>query len=121
VYDGTYFAADLKPAVFEGRNLYFLALRSDEDPKKMVNSVTTTAKLSSREKLPLLIVRALPGVGLEHLPTPPQELPRRAKTVYFSIEHHAEQWNKVQKSNNVALYWDSAPKDLLIELMIVSR
>lgn len=121
VYDNTYFAADLKPAIFEGRSRFFLVLKTDTDPKLVVGSAINDAKLSSREHLPILIARALPGLGLEHLPVPPQELPRRAGSVYFAIDHHGNQWAKVKKGNNVALYWDNAPKDLVAELMVVGR
>jgi type VI secretion system protein ImpJ len=121
IFDGTYFAADLKPAIFEGRNRFYLVLRTEEDPKLVVNSVANIAKLSSREHMPLLIARALPSIALEHLPVPPQELPRRAHSVYFAADYHGEQWSRVQKGNNIAFYWDNAPRDLEVELMVVSR
>jgi len=121
IYDGTYYAAELKPAVFEGHNRFYLVFRTETDPKIVLQSVDAYAKLSSREHLPILIARALPGIGLEHLPVPPQELPRRAHSIYFSIDHYHEQWAQVQKGHNVALYWDNAPDDLEIELMVVKR
>jgi len=120
-YDGTYFAADLPPKVFEGRNRFYLVVETEADPKFVVQSLTTTAKLSSREVLPLLIARALSGAAIKHLDTPPQELPRRARSVYFQIDHHSDQWGYVQKGNNVALYWDNAPEDLKAEMMVVGR
>ena len=121
VYDGTYFAAELKPAIFEGRNRFYLVLRTDADPGEVIGSIAAIAKLSSREHLPLLIARALPSISLQHLPVAPQELPRRARSLYFAIDHHGEQWGRVKKGNNIALYWDNAPKDLEVELMVVSR
>jgi type VI secretion system protein ImpJ len=121
VYDGTYYAATLKPAMFEGRNHFYLVLRTEEEPKLVLKSIETTAKFSSRENLPILIARALPGIGLEPLPVPPQELPRRAHSIYFSVNHHSDQWAFVQKGNNIALYWDNAPEDLEVELMVVGR
>jgi len=121
VYDGTYYAADLKPAVFEGRNRYYIVLKTEEDPKDILESISTAAKLSSREQLPLLIARALPGIGLEHLTVPPQELPRRANSIYFAVDHHNDQWALVSRGHNIALYWDNAPEDLEVELMVVSR
>ena len=121
VFDGTYFTADLKPAIFEDRNSFYLALKTEEDPKVAVQSLATISKLGARESLPILIARALPGIGLEHLPVPPQELPRRAKTVYFAVDHHSQQWSMVTKGQNIALYWDSAPEDLEVELMVVGR
>ncbi|NOZ68394.1 MAG: type VI secretion system baseplate subunit TssK [Deferribacteres bacterium] len=121
VYDGTYYAADLKPAVFEGRNRFFLVCRTAEDHRAVLNSLTSLAKLSSREHLPILIARALPGIGLESLQVPPQELPRRADCLYFAVDRHSEQWGFVEKGNNIALYWDNAPEDLEVELMVVGK
>ncbi|GAM09418.1 hypothetical protein OR1_01696 [Geobacter sp. OR-1] len=120
-YDGTYFSSELKPAVFEARNRFYLVMRTDEDPKQVVDYVANVAKLSSRERLPILIARALPGIALENLPVPPQELPRRAGTLYFAVDTHNDQWALVEKGRNMALYWDNAPDDLEIELMVVGR
>jgi type VI secretion system protein ImpJ len=120
-YDGTYYAAELKPAIFEGHNRFYLVLKTDADAKFVMQSMATITKLSSREHMPILIARALPGIELEHLPIPPQELPRRANTVYYAIDHHRDQWALVQRGNNIAFYWDSAPEDLEVEFMVVRR
>jgi type VI secretion system protein ImpJ len=119
VYDGTYYAAELTAAMFEGRNRFYLAIRTDEDPQAVAQALGAIAKLSSREQLPLLIARALPGVGMEHLSVPPSELPRRARTIYFTLDHHGDAWGFVEKGRNIALYWDSAPEDVEAELMVV--
>ncbi len=121
LYDGTYYAAELPPQIFEGRNRFYLVMETEGDHKDVLQSLETVAKLGSRESLPILIARALPGVRLEHLPVPPQELPRRAHSVYFQIDHHTEQWAQVENGRNLALYWDAAPEDLKVELMIVGR
>ena len=64
---------------------------------------------------------SLPGIKLTYLQVPPQELPRRANTLYFQIDHHGDPWAQVQHGNNLALYWDAAPEDLKAELMVVGR
>ncbi len=121
VYDGTYYAADLKPAIFEIRNRFYLAFKTEQDAESTIRLLKSIAKLSSRENLPILIARALPGIPLEYLQVPPQELPRRTNTIYFAIDRNSEQWNSVTKGNNIALYWDNAPDDLEVELMVVGR
>lgn len=121
VFDGTYYASELAPAIFEGRNRYFLVFRTDTDPKFVLSSLATIIKISSREQLPILIARALPGIALEHLPVPPQELPRRAHCIYFQIDHHGDHWGLIEKGRNIAMYWDTAPEDLEVELMVVGR
>jgi len=52
---------------------------------------------------------------------PPQELPRRAFSIYFQLDHHSDLWSRVEKGKNLALYWDTAPEDLKVELMVVGR
>jgi len=120
-FDGTYYSTELQPAIFEGRNRFFLAVETESETQSILQSMEQIAKISSREHLPILIARALPGIRLEYLQAAPQELPRRANTLYFQIDHHGEQWPQVQKGNNLALYWDSAPEDFKVELMIVGR
>ncbi len=121
LFDGTYYAADLPPAIFEGRNRFYLVFETETDPQPALKSLKKISKLSSRESLPLLIAKALPGVKMEHLSDPPQELPRRARAIYCQIDHHGDQWAQVQKGHNIALYWDVAPEDLKVELMVVGR
>jgi len=121
VSDGTYYTVELPPTIFEGRNRFYLVVTSEAEPTAMVNALKGIAKLASRTALPLLIARALPGIGLEHLPIPPQELPRRSHCLYFRINHHTDEWLRVQQAKNLALYWDEAPEDFKVELMIVGR
>ena len=120
-FDGTYFATDMPPAIFGGRNRFYLVIETESDPQQVLPAIAGFAKLATRESLPLLIARSLSGVGLTHLPAVPQELPRRARALYFQIDHHSDQWAQVQKSRNLALYWDTAPEDLKAEIMAVGR
>lgn len=120
-FDGTYFAAELSPQIFEGRNRFYLVFGTEADPQAIVKTIGVVAKLSSREALPILIARALPGIRLDHLAIPPQELPRRAHSIYFQVDHHSDKWTQVASGRNVALYWEGAPEDLHVELMVVGR
>ena len=124
VYDGTYFAAELPPAIFEGHNRFYLVFETEvteTDQQSLLQSLEVVSKLSSRESLPLLIAQSLPGVKMEYLSVTPQELPRRGRTMYCQIDHHGDQWTSVQQGRNIALYWDAAPQDLKVELMVVGR
>lgn len=120
-FDGTYFTADMNPSQFVEGNRYYLVVETEEDFNRVRDALQGIAKLGSRESLPLLIARALPGVELEHLATPPQELPRRAHCLYFQVNHHCDQWANVKSSRNIGLYWDDAPDDFKAELMVVGR
>lgn len=121
LFDGTYFGAEMPPAIFEGHNRFFLVMETESDPQSVLSAMESIAKLGSRESLPILIARSLSGIGLQHLAEVPQALPRRSQALYFQIDHHSDQWAQVQKVRNLALYWDQAPEDLKIELMAVGR
>lgn len=121
LFDGTYFTAALPPTMFEGHNRYFLVVETEAEEASVISALQGIAKLGSRVSLPILIARALPGTGLEHQKVPPQELPRRTRSVYFRIDHHSKQWAQIEKDRNMALYWDAAPEDFKVELMVVGR
>jgi type VI secretion system protein ImpJ len=120
-YDGTYYSSDLPPAIFEGKNRFYLVVQSSADAAPIINSIQAGAKISSRESLPILIVRALAGVGIKRLERPPQELPRRAGALYYQIDHNTDSFNSIIKGKNIALFWDSAPSDIKVELMVTGR
>jgi len=120
-FDGTYFTAELPPALFEGSNQFYLVLESQQQSDMIIDAMAGIAKLSARESMPILIAQSLPGIRLSHLENIPQELPRKANALYFRIDHHGKQWEPVASGNNIALYWDMAPEDLAVELMIVKR
>ena len=46
-YDGAYFASGLPPAIFEGRNRFYLIFETEQDPDGFIESLQTISKLSS--------------------------------------------------------------------------
>ncbi len=121
IKDGVFYGTDLKPAVFQGSNRFYLSIRTEEKASSVMQAMKTLAKLGSREDLRNIVARALPGINLEHQPQPPQQLPRRTNAIYFLVNHHGEQWESVVKNRNVALYWNNAPMDVEVELMVIGR
>lgn len=120
-YDETYYSTEINPKIFEGQNRFYIVISTESDHEAVKHAIDTIVKVSSREALPLIIARALPGIKLTHLPLPPQELPRRVNSIYFQVDHHSEKWQQVQKNGNLAIYWDTDIEDLRIELMVTGR
>lgn len=118
-WDGSFFSTNLKPDIFEGFKNFYIAFKTRAEHSKIRPQIESIAKLSSKKRLPQLITNALPGVPLEYLQVPPQELPRRPNSMYFQINHHSKQWEAVKDSKNVALYWNESPEDIYIEMMVV--
>lgn len=120
-FDSLYYSADLKPAIFEGRNRFYLAVRTEEDVNSVLQAIKTVVKVGSKEELRVIVGRALPGITMEQQLQLPKELPYRSGTTYFLLDHNNEQWESVEKNRNIALYWNNAPGDVEIELMVVGR
>ena len=118
-FDGTYYSADLSEAVFDDRNRFWLVLRTEAPAEETAEAVRRVAKLSARRNITTLIARAVPGVPLEYFETPPAGVPRRANTHYFRLDHASVQWLDIASSRTVSLFWDTAPADLVAELVVL--
>ena len=117
--DGDYFAGEIPTNAFDSRNAFYLVIRTNVEPEKVLENIKTIAKLSSSEHIGTLISRALHGIKLEESHVPPPGLPRRQNSFYFKIDHYSSQWVEVQRSRNISLYWDTAPEDVMAEIVIL--
>lgn len=118
-FDGTYYGTEIIDRAFQGNNRYFLRVGVENTSDHVIHDLQSTAKLSSREYLPIIIARALPGIGVNYLQTPPNELPRRQDSVYFELDHHGEAWNAIREGRNVAIYFDNPPADIDVEILVI--
>jgi len=118
--DGVY-SATLAPSFFDGARRFYLALTTTEDAKNVSEAMKAVAKLSSRTHVELLTSHSLPGVPVEFVVAPPQELPRRKNVLYFSVDTTDAAWSSVERERTFACCWDEAPQDLKMELLTVSR
>ncbi|MBF0527992.1 MAG: type VI secretion system baseplate subunit TssK [Deltaproteobacteria bacterium] len=111
VWDGQYYSADLDEAVFRqkatGANRYYLIISTTTPANDLLNMIRDTAKICSREGLPMLITRALFGVPVTHLPVPPPQLPQRAHGYYFLLDHSAKVWSRVEIDKSLAISFEN--------------
>lgn len=119
VFDGTYYAGDADDRVLSGPNNYYLCVHTALPLEYVTGTIATTAKIASRELLPLLIAKVLPGVMVNYLSSPPTALPRRPGVHYFELARKGDVWDAIKDAHNVAVYMDSPPSDLTMELMMV--
>jgi type VI secretion system protein ImpJ len=120
-YEDPYYVGEMEKSVFSDRNVYYLAVNTESGHKEALEAIHSVAKLSSKENLHILITRALPGLELVHLPLPPPGLPQISTTLYFRIDVSSTQWNDVQSLGNIALHWDTAPEDMVAEIIVMRR
>jgi type VI secretion system protein ImpJ len=81
--------------------------------------LTGTGKVASREEMDALRQRALPGLMVRYLETPPEELPRRAHNSYFELDHHGSLWNRMEQRQNIAVFCQLPPEQAEMQLMVI--
>jgi type VI secretion system protein ImpJ len=116
--DTIYAASIDKDAYFEGSKFY-LAIAADIRDADLIDRVPKLLKVCSASDIELLIRNALPGLRLQHVPTPPRAIPVKLRQQYFAIEQSGKYWESVLRARNFAVH---APSDLLnpqMELVIL--
>jgi type VI secretion system protein ImpJ len=119
VFDGEYFVGSLDRRFFEGNNRYYLSIRADIAPRELLRVLTETGKICSREELEALRKQAIPGLRVDYLETPPEELPRRPHCSYFVLDHHSYLWQRIEQRQNLAVYCDLPPTQTEMQLLVL--
>ncbi|MBN1290595.1 MAG: type VI secretion system baseplate subunit TssK [Candidatus Latescibacteria bacterium] len=116
-----YFKSDIPVDLFEGRYIFYLELITAENQNKVLEAMKNIAKISSIENMKILVGRALPGIPLEYSLIAPPGLPTRPNSYFFKIDQTHSQWVEIQKSQNICLFWDQAPKDTKAEIIVLRK
>ena len=113
----TLFQADIPAEDFDPSNVFTLVVSSHATPEDIVQSFQA-AKIGGPEDIRHLVARALPGVPFRHRLAPPPGLPKRSEASYFKLDHNNRQWLGVRNARSICLFWDEAPEDAVVELVI---
>ncbi|MEN6620262.1 MAG: type VI secretion system baseplate subunit TssK [Smithella sp.] len=121
IRENDYFSAEIPSNMFEARNAFYLIVKTSRNLDDMEAMINNVAKISSAEQMPTLIKRALPGVRIEKMDTPPPGLPRRPDVMIFRFDRSNTSWMEIQKDCNICMCWSEAPEDVTAEIAIIKR
>ena len=96
---------------------WYLSVAAEVPPEKVVRELPIKAKLSAVDQLDGLVVRALPGLPLTHLESPPSDIPVTAGRVYFQLAQAGEHWQAVTTTRSLGIYVPAEFTGLKLELM----
>ncbi|WP_300667610.1 type VI secretion system baseplate subunit TssK [Desulfoluna sp.] len=119
--DDPYLSVMLLPSHLEANSQYYMVVTGAVEKDEILEAVNIGVKLGSKASVPAFVERSLPGIGLEHLTTPPQELPRRGDSSYFRIDTQDDRWLRVEREKHLCLYWEGLSDVMKVEIMIVRR
>jgi type VI secretion system protein ImpJ len=121
LFDGTYYATDLPPAIFEGRNRFFLALGNGfgspgRDGFRGADRQIQLPGISADSNCPF------PAGNQTHLPAGTTS--GTAAAGQYPLFSDRPSWRALGPGSEwpqPGIYWDAAPEDLKAELMAVGR
>ena len=100
---------------------FYIAVMAGVPEEKVVREVPLKAKISSLDRVNLLIAQAVRGVPVKHLPTPPAEIPVQPGRCYFLLQKSGEHWDAVKSSRTMSIYIPPEFTQLKLELMAVKE
>lgn len=98
---------------------WILALRAKMGEADLLSGAPRLVKVCSKEFLPKLVSRALPGLTLKHLPSPPPAVSPRVDFQYFGIDRAGPCWDHMVATREVGLYVPGEIPEPDVELMVV--
>jgi type VI secretion system protein ImpJ len=101
------------------RAKWIFAIRSSIGEADLMERVPRLVKVCSKDFVPKLVQRALPGMALSHLPIPPAAVSPRLETQYFGINRAGPCWDHLVQTRQVGVYVPGEIPSPEIELLVV--
>jgi len=87
-----------------GRASWIFSIRSRMGEADLIRLAPQLVKVCSKEFVPKLIQRALPGMTMTHLPVPPSAVAPKVDCQYFSLTRSGPCWDHIVKTREVGIY-----------------
>jgi len=106
---------------FANTATWYLGVRSSSPRADVVTGVPKLVKVCSAEHIMRLVKEGLPGLTLEHDPSPPSSLSPRIGSHYFRVLTKGPCWTLMAKTRNAGVYVPGAIAEAELELTIVPK
>ena len=98
---------------------WIFAIKSSAGEVEVISKTPQLVKICSKLFVPELVKRALPGMGLTHLPVPPSAVGARADTQYFGVANTGPCWEHITKTREIGIYVPGELPDPKLELLAI--
>jgi type VI secretion system protein ImpJ len=102
-----------------GRSRWIIGIRAETGEAELIARAPQLMKVCSSKFVGELVRRALAGLTLTHLPTPPAALPASMETQYFSVSKDAPFWNHLVQTKQVGVYVPGDFPNAQLELHVI--
>lgn len=99
----------------------YLSVRAEATADEVQARFPSLVKISSKDKVPELLMRAIPGLPVRHVPQPPAAIPSQLGRTYFLLEPGGEHWEAIKAALNLAIHVSPGLPQLGMELLAVKQ
>ena len=114
-----YWSGEVRDRRAFDRSNWVLAIRSSAGDAPVIERTPRLVKFCSREFVPKLVERALPGLTLTHLQAPPPAISPSVETQYFGITKAGPCWDHIRQTGFAGIYIPAEVPDPEVQLLVV--
>lgn len=96
---------------------FYFSVSADISDKELIVGTLSRIKMSSRDKLELLIPTSMPGLPLIHSARPPKELSTKPGFIYFKLDQKGSFWEGIKTSGTIAFYFPHHYRNIKMEML----
>ncbi|MBL8723421.1 MAG: type VI secretion system baseplate subunit TssK [Planctomycetes bacterium] len=108
------------PSLLTNGRLY-LAVKADAPDEDVQARFPGLVKVSSKDRIQDLLIRAVPGLSIKVVPQPPPEIPVQTGRNYFVFEPGGEHWEAIVASLTLAVHVSPGLGKVTMELLAVKE
>jgi type VI secretion system protein ImpJ len=114
-----FYEADITDERCFGRSRWIFAIQAEMGEAELITQTPKLAKICSSKFVPELVRRALPGMKLTHLPSPPSAVSPTVLNQYFAVDKGGPCWEHLLQTKRVGVYVPGEFPRPQLELLVV--
>lgn len=114
-----FWEGDVKDQRCLASSRWILGISSKIGEADVISRTLQFVKVCSSKFVPELVKRALPGLSLTHLETPPAAISAKVEYEYFTVSRAGPCWEHIQQSKQVGVYVPGEIPSPELELVVV--
>ena len=87
----------------------------------MAEELPRFVKLGARDRLNLIIAKAVSGVPLARTPSAPPGFLKRSDAAWYSVDTAHPLWQSIVEQKKISLFWEGAPEGAQTRLVATGR
>lgn len=115
----SFYEAEIGDTRCLGRSRWVLGLRAGTGEVELITRVPQVVKVCSAKFVGELVKRAMGGLPLTHLPSPPSAIPTKVEAQYFGISRDGPFWDHIVQTRRAGIYVPADLPDAELELFVL--